>query len=238
MCVILFELLNSWQWALFFFISNTWYGTYGVGRFPTNSYWKNEWMKSEMTILWTEICTNHYSVSLRKKQCCAGVVMTQAGTQDPLLQCLHLNRHLCATEHKLYGTKTNCTHMRLGQIMNNRYKEGQNPVVTSEVTGARVLCMIPAHAVWPTAWEDHPSHLSAESTYLPLLSPHLRKQLIPLPPTTLREWARVPLVFVPSCCSTNTNKALPKFLLWPLINLYWLQRPRTLVANNGTYFFH
>ena len=124
--------------------------------------------------------------------------MTQAGTRDPLLQCLHLNTHLCATEHKLYGTKNDCTHMRLGQIMNNRYKEGQNLIVTSEVTGARVLCMIPVHAVWPTVWEDHSSHLSAESTYLPLLSPQLRKQLIPLPPTTLRERARVPLVFVPS----------------------------------------
>lgn len=108
MCIIFFELLNSWHWVLFFFffsISNTWHSTYGVGRFPTNSYWKNEWMKSEITILWTEICTNHYSVSLRKKQCCEGVMMTQAGTWDPLLQCLHLNKHLCATEHKLYGLK-------------------------------------------------------------------------------------------------------------------------------------
>ena len=94
--------------------------------------------------------------------------MTQAGSRDPLLHCLHLNEHLYATEHKLYGTKNNCMQMRLGQIMNNRSKEGQNPIVTSEVTVARVLCMIPTHSVWPTAWADHPSHPSAES-YLPLL---------------------------------------------------------------------
>ena len=139
-------------------------------------------------------------------------------------------------------TKNNCTHMQLGQIMNNRYKEGQNPIVTSEVTGARVLCMIPAHAVWPTAWEDHPSHLSAEPTYLLLLSSHLRKRLIPAHPSPHRHQtqgvSKGTSCSVPSCCSTNPNKALPKFLLWPLINLYWLQSSRTLVANNGTYFFH
>lgn len=114
--------------------------------------------------------------------------MTQGGTRDPLLHCWHLNEQVCATEHKLYGTKNDCMHMRLGQVMNNRYKEGQNPIVTSEVTGARVLCVIPTHAAWPMAWAEHPSHAFAESTYLPILSPHLRKQLFPPPPQhTLRE---------------------------------------------------
>ena len=32
------------------------------------------------------------------------------------------------------------------------------------------------------------------------------------------------LVFAPSCCSVSPSKALPKFLIWPLINFYWLRR--------------
>lgn len=140
--------------------------------------------------------------------------MTQAGTQDPLLQCLHLNRHLCATEHKLYGTKNNCTHMRLGQIMNNRYKEGQNPIVTSEVTGARSTMYDPCTRSVANGVGRPPSHLSAESTYLHLLSPHLRKQLSsPCRPPHSGSEQEYLLFLFPHCCSTNTNKTLPKFLL-------------------------
>ncbi|KAM9042441.1 ferritin light chain-like [Megaptera novaeangliae] len=38
-------------------------------------------------------------------------------------------------------------------------------------------------------------------------------------------------VFPPSCCSMNTNKALPQFLIWPLINFYRLNSLRTQVGN-------
>ena len=39
-------------------------------------------------------------------------------------------------------------------------------------------------------------------------------------------------VFPPLCCSMSpSNNALSKFLDWPLINLDWLRRPRTLVSN-------
>ena len=33
----------------------------------------------------------------------------------------------------------------------------------------------------------------------------------------------------PSSCSLSPNEALAEFLLWPLINFYWLRSPRTLV---------
>ena len=33
------------------------------------------------------------------------------------------------------------------------------------------------------------------------------------------------------CCSGDPNKALPEFLVWPLINFYWLRKPRTLEGN-------
>lgn len=33
------------------------------------------------------------------------------------------------------------------------------------------------------------------------------------------------------CCSRGSNKALLEFLVWPLINFYWLRRPITLAGN-------
>ena len=38
-------------------------------------------------------------------------------------------------------------------------------------------------------------------------------------------------LFAPHCCSRGHSKALPECLLWPLINFYWLMRPRALVGN-------
>ena len=35
-----------------------------------------------------------------------------------------------------------------------------------------------------------------------------------------------------SCCySRGSSRALPEFLVWPLVNFYWLRRPRTLISN-------
>ena len=53
----------------------------------------------------------------------------------------------------------------------------------------------------------------------------------PARPGSWSKQGKLLLVFTPSCCSKNPNKALPEFLAWPLINFYWLRRPRTLVSN-------
>ena len=55
----------------------------------------------------------------------------------------------------------------------------------------------------------------------------------PLPPCGCRgEQGKLFLVL--SCFSTSPSKALPEFLIWPVINLYWLKSTRTWVSNNFT----
>ena len=50
------------------------------------------------------------------------VVLGQSGTWDPLLQCLHLDTPLLEQQDtkKLFGTKNNCVHVQLGQILDKR----------------------------------------------------------------------------------------------------------------------
>ena len=76
----------------------------------------------------------------------------QAGTWDPLLQCLHLDKGLLEQQNtkKLYGTKNNCTHAQLGQIMDKKIQKDKNkkPTATSEEPGAKAgYCACPLHTV-------------------------------------------------------------------------------------------
>ena len=67
-----------------------------------------------------------------------------AGARDRLLQCFSA----CSWTHilkqhnmkKLYGTKNNCIHMQLGQILDKRYKETKNPTAIFEEPGAKTVC--------------------------------------------------------------------------------------------------
>ena len=47
---------------------------------------------------------------------------------DCLLQCLNLGMHLPEQQNtrKLYGTKNDCMHAQLGQILNKRYRDQKN----------------------------------------------------------------------------------------------------------------
>ena len=56
------------------------------------------------------------------------LVVRQAGTWDPLPQCLQLDKCLLQQQNtkKLYGTKNNCVHAQVGQIRNKIQKD-QNP---------------------------------------------------------------------------------------------------------------
>ena len=51
--------------------------------------------------------------------------LRQAGTWDPLLQCLHLDTRLLGQQNtkKLQGTKNNCVHAQLGQILDKIQKD-------------------------------------------------------------------------------------------------------------------
>lgn len=60
-----------------------------------------------------------------------------------------------------------------------------------------------------------------------LPSPQARSQLGPMPPT---HGSLLSVLTSPSC-SGGPHKALPGFLLWLLLNSYWLRSPRALVSN-------
>ena len=112
----------------------------------------------------------------------------------------------------------------------NKIQKGQNPAATSQVPGAKAGYRAwSLHTAPPRGWADHlihsgPTHRSAPA---PALTPFKGPAL----PHWGSEQGYLLLVFTPSCCSTSPNKALPEFLVWPLINFYWLKSPRTQVSN-------
>ena len=109
--------------------------------------------------------------------------------------------------------------MQLGQIMDNKIQKDQTPNChfwragsKNRVSGAKVgYCACPLHSTLPKRWADHLSHPSN-------LTPGPTPTLTPLWGS---EQGKLLLVFAPPCCSRGPNKALPKFLVWPLINFYW-----------------
>ena len=63
----------------------------------------------------------------------------------------------------------------------------------------------------------------------PLPSPRIRNQLPP--PWGASEQGNLLLVLAPLCCSKGPRKAVPEFLVWPLVNFYWLEKAK----NPGQY---
>ena len=70
---------------------------------------------------------------------------------------------------KLYGTKNNCVHAQLGQILDKRYKKtkkAQLPLLKTQKqkhgvgSKSRVLCVPPARTT-TKRWTDHLSHPSS-----------------------------------------------------------------------------
>ena len=110
----------------------------------------------------------------------------------------------------------------------NKTQKGRKPTATFEVLGAEAgYGAWSLHTAPPRGWTDHLSY-SSTTTHpsSPTLTPFKE------PAVLLWEWARETVfVFAPSCCSMSLNKALPDFLIWPLINFYWLKNPRTQVSN-------
>ena len=118
--------------------------------------------------------------------------------------------------------------------MNNKKQNGQESTVTSEVLGAKA-----GYCAWslrhqggapPRGWAAHLSHPSGPT------HPTAPTQTLfkgPACSTSGSEQGHLLLVFPPSCCCSNSNKALPEFLTWPLINFYWLKSPTTQVGNKS-----
>ena len=92
---------------------------------------------------------NLFSVDVFEKK------QRQAATWNPLLQCLHLDKHLLQQRNtnKLQGTKNNCMHAQLGQIRDKIQKrpKTQLPLLKSQEqkqgvsSKGRLLCMPPTH---------------------------------------------------------------------------------------------
>ena len=118
-----------------------------------------------------------------------------------------------------------------GKLWTIRYKKTKKPTATSEKPGAKaVYCECPVHITPPKAWANYLSHP-------PGPIPGHTTTLTPYKESARPHWAsekgNLLLVLAPPCCSRVPNKALPEFLVWSLINFYWLRRPRTLVGNKA-----
>ena len=120
------------------------------------------------------------------------------------------------------GTKNNPGHVQLGQILDEKdTKRPKNPTATFEVPGAKTgcwqwkqgtYCTCALHSTLPKGWANRLSHPSG-------LSPGHTPTF-----TSYKEQARETFfIFAPSCYSRGPSKALPEFLVWPLVN-FWLGR--------------
>ena len=103
-------------------------------------------------------------------------VLRQAGTWDPLLQCLHLDKCLLKKQNtkKLYETKNNCMHVQLGQILDNNIQRDQKPNCDFWRAGSksRVLSMPPAYSTAKGVGKP-PKPLSSPSPgCIPTLTPY------------------------------------------------------------------
>ena len=122
-------------------------------------------------------------------------------------------------------------HAYLGQIMHKIKKDQKikkerkkpNCHFWAPQSKRRVLLTSPAHNTSKPTW--HPP--SSRPRDPPLPSLHLRKQLAPS-----EEWGRKCYLFSLSWHSRMPNKALPEFLVWPLVNFYCLQKAKNQVCNS------
>ena len=120
-------------------------------------------------------------------------------------------------------------HTELGQILDKRYKETKKRrchfwTAWSKGFGgkSKVLIMPPTHnttrevgkppmlSFCPNSW-THPYTYSISGTSS---TQQGSKQ------------GNLSLVLTPHCCSRNPNKALPEFLVWLVVNFYWLGKAK------------
>ena len=144
-----------------------------------------------------------------------GPSLRQAGTWDPSLQCLHQHKRLLQQQNtkKLNGTKNNCVHGRLGQIMDNKIqKDPKNPTAASEEAGAKPGCWVPRVPPALNTTEGWADHLSPPSGPTPGHTPTLTLYKEPAHPASGSEQGDLLLVLAPSCCSRGPVKPCLNFL--------------------------
>ena len=159
--------------------------------------------------------------------------MRQAGTWDPLLQCCNA----CTWTHLSLSNKRqrNCMGLKItacmcswGKFWTQKIQRDQkNPTATFEKAGAKTGCLEqkqgtactwPLHTTSPKGWAKLLSQPSGPTPgHTPTLTPY-KKQACP--PQGVSNQGNLLFVLTAHCCSRGPSKALPKFLVWPLVNFY------------------
>ena len=111
-------------------------------------------------------------------------------------------------------------HMQSWQL-NNQIRKGPNPTASSEAPGTKAR-----YCEWSLHRAPQNGARRPPRPWLSFTSP---------PPGSGREQGNMFLVFLHWCCSTSTGKALPEFLIWPLVNFYWLKGQKKKKSNTQKY---
>lgn len=163
---------------------------------------------------------------MRGKWLLCPAVLSQWDKLGPgaLLQCSHLDTLLLEQQNgtELNGTKNNCTHVQLGQILNKRLRETKKPSchfwrVWSKKS--KVLHML-LSSTSPKRREKHLRHVSELTpASTPTLTQYKEQACHLLPLHLGSKQAKESVTWGP-------NKALHESPVWPLVNLYWLGKAK------------
>ena len=125
-----------------------------------------------------------------------------------------------------------------GKFWTNDTKRPKNPAAAfEEPRDKQGTAHSPLHTTSPKGWTNHLSHpFGLTPGHTPTFTPY-KEQAHPLTQGASKQRADLLCVLTPPCCSRVPSKGLPEFLVWPLIDFYWLRRPWTLVGNTGTEAF-
>jgi len=119
-------------------------------------------------------------------------------------------------------------HVQLGHILNPKdtRRTKTQLLLLKSLEQKAATCACPLHATPPKRWAKHLSHLpSLTPGHTAILTPYKEKAC---PSLGASQQGNLLFVLIRPCCSRCPNKG---FLVWPLINFYWLKRPRTLVGS-------
>ena len=103
-------------------------------------------------------------------------------------------------------------------------KNQKQPTATSEGSGAKAgYCPCPLHRTPPKGWANH---LSNPFNLTPGHTPTFTLCNEPALPSRGANKRNCYLFFTHPCHCRSPNKALPEFLVWPLINIYCLGKAK------------
>ena len=161
------------------------------------------------------------------------ILLRQPETWDPLLQCSHRDTPLLEQWNikKFYGTKNACM-CSWGKFWTPKIQRDQTiqlPLLKNldqklGVGEKAGCCSCPMEKTPLKGWADHLSRPSSLIPgHSPILSPY-KEQVAPS--WGVSEQGNLLVVLTLQCHSRGPNKALPEFLVWPLINFYWLGKAK------------